>query len=606
VVLSPIRPLATSPQDFAIERLRWLVEVRFWAMGALLLGVLLAVAGALPGLGWEVWLGAALIGLGFNGVLVLRLRPEPAAAVRPRWNHALQVGVDFVLLTAVLWSAGRAPAPLVAFYVFHVVLLGTFHGRRAAFLGAGVAAVGASLVVALQHVPAWRIGEWNPATPAVAVAIDVASYIALLGGVAYGVSHAVRELRERERALAIARAQVELDYQLLTNTLDELQAGLEVLDGDGRVLWRNRLAARLGPVADDDQAHRAWSCAERGRGCAVDGRCPVELARLDGVSGRCRFAASLDGDERVFEMLAFPLPGSDRDRGRVMNLYVDRTQATLAERSLVQAERLVSLGRVAQGVAHGLNTPLATLQTLSADLRAAVSTLTSDGSGDEVGADGATHAGAARIDDRTIADLSESAEAIHAETRRLGRVTQALLVGADLVQGDARRSATVGALIERARAVVVAGSPPGTEVLVRGQADAFTLVADPEALVQVVINLLQNAVDAVRGLRRAPPVTVDVAIRGNGDLEIRIEDHGPGIDPGMARRLFEPFATTKPPGEGTGLGLYSSKKLVEELGGTLELAPREDGAGTRATILLPGRVVAPVAPPSTLPHRAET
>ena len=66
-----------------------------------------------------------------------------------------------------------------------------------------------------------------------------------LGTVAYLVTHAVRELRDREKALIRARDNAALEYELLSNTLDQLEAGLEVLADDGTVAWRNRRAEEL-------------------------------------------------------------------------------------------------------------------------------------------------------------------------------------------------------------------------------------------------------------------------------------------------------------------------------------------------------------------------
>jgi signal transduction histidine kinase len=67
---------------------------------------------------------------------------------------------------------------------------------------------------------------------------------------------------------------------------------------------------------------------------------------------------------------------------------------------------------------------------------------------------------------------------------------------------------------------------------------------------------------------------------------VTVEDDGPGIDARVAGRLFEPFTTTKPPGEGTGLGLYTSYMLVRAMHGSLRLEPRQ-GGGTRALLNLP-------------------
>jgi two-component system sensor histidine kinase HupT/HoxJ len=65
-----------------------------------------------------------------------------------------------------------------------------------------------------------------------------------------------------------------------------------------------------------------------------------------------------------------------------------------------------------------------------------------------------------------------------------------------------------------------------------------------------------------------------------------VEDDGPGVDPAVAGHLFEPFATTKPPGEGTGLGLYTSYMLAQAMGGELTLENRDGGGGARATVRL--------------------
>jgi C4-dicarboxylate-specific signal transduction histidine kinase len=107
----------------------------------------------------------------------------------------------------------------------------------------------------------------------------------------------------------------------------------------------------------------------------------------------------------------------------------------------------------------------------------------------------------------------------------------------------------------------------------------------PNALRQVVVNVLHNALDAVENTGRRKVVSVATRIDGER-IRLDVCDSGPGIPVEMRARLFEPFATSKEPGRGTGLGLYISRRLVEQAGGQLLLDDGEDG-GTLVSVELP-------------------
>ena len=557
-------------ERFTLDRLRWLVRLRWVALAGILLATVLAVAGAFPGVAWQLLAGVCVVGGLYNLALLRKYAGERSSAGRRA--AMFQALVDILILTVALWAAGGVQSPFLGFYVFHVALVGILVGPRATYGAAAVAGVCVGVLALADFFPWMQIGAWDPVPPWDFLA-DVTAFVATAGGVAYIVTHAVRELRDREMALGRARDRAAIEYQLLSHTLSELEAGLEVVDHEGNVLWRNRRAELLSPTVEE----HVWQCPGGLRACEKDvtGVCPMVTARHEGGTGRCRFAAQIDADERVYEMMSFPLSTERGEPPRVMNLYIDRTEATLDERRLVLAERLVSLGRVAQGVAHELNTPLATIRTLAADMRVALRGL-HEGDGGSAEEDGG-----ARV--RVLEDVNESAGLIQDETRRLGRITQALLAGGDLVRAHMEGTVPLGAVVERARALVFAGVRNGPAVHVDAAVGSLSVSADPDRLMQVLVNLLQNAHDAVRDR----PGRVMIAARADADhVRLTIDDDGPGISEEIEGRLFEPFTTTKPPGQGTGLGLYTSYMLAQAMGGTLTLERREEG-GTRATIRLP-------------------
>jgi signal transduction histidine kinase len=115
---------------------------------------------------------------------------------------------------------------------------------------------------------------------------------------------------------------------------------------------------------------------------------------------------------------------------------------------------------------------------------------------------------------------------------------------------------------------------------------------DPDQLTQVLMVLLLNAADAVA---EAPPRDLDEAARGvtlrtrrtaEGEAVLDVDDEGVGIAPDARDKLFEPFYTTKAPGEGTGLGLSIAYGIVRDLGGRLEV-DSVPGAGSRFRLVLP-------------------
>jgi len=106
----------------------------------------------------------------------------------------------------------------------------------------------------------------------------------------------------------------------------------------------------------------------------------------------------------------------------------------------------------------------------------------------------------------------------------------------------------------------------------------------PGAIRQVVVNLLHNGIDAAEGRPEARVLLTTLLLGGEAVIEVR--DNGAGISEDMRARLFEPFATSKPSGRGTGLGLHIAHQLVVEAGGALVLDDAT-GGGTLVRVSLP-------------------
>jgi len=227
----------------------------------------------------------------------------------------------------------------------------------------------------------------------------------------------------------------------------------------------------------------------------------------------------------------------------------ERVQKDLAvaEQTLAQSSKLAALGEMSAAVSHELNQPLAAMKTYLAGARL----LLQRGRPDE-----------ALSSFQRIDDLIERMGAITRQLKSYARKGGEAFEDVDL------RAALSSALAMmepqlRVRKVKITRAVPRRPVMV---------LADRIRLEQVIINLLRNALDATKSV---PEPQIDLRLSAAETADLVVEDNGPGLND--LEKLFEPFWTTKKPGEGTGLGLAISSGIVKDFGG--RLTARNGAAG---------------------------
>lgn len=221
-----------------------------------------------------------------------------------------------------------------------------------------------------------------------------------------------------------------------------------------------------------------------------------------------------------------------------------------AQEELVQAGKLALLGQLSAGISHELGQPLTALRALADN-------------------------GRVLLTRGALPQAMDNFAAITGVAERMGRITSQLKSFAHKAPLD-RRALHLREVVESAAQLLASRLVhAGVEVQVEVD-EAVTVHADGYRLEQVLVNLLANAIDA---LIASPIKRVTVqAQQREGRVQVRVSDTGPGLSPQAAERLFEPFFTSKPPGEGLGLGLVISSHIVREFGGTLRVVPSSGGA----------------------------
>ena len=250
-----------------------------------------------------------------------------------------------------------------------------------------------------------------------------------------------------------------------------------------------------------------------------------------------------------------------------------------------ERDRLAAIGQMAAGLAHEIRNPLGAIK------------------------------GAAQLLSEVDAEQRATFLAIiHEEVSRLDAVVSQFLTYARPLKGK-RELVDVNQVLERTL-TLLAAAPHRSLVEFQGAPNLPAIRSDPELIRQVTLNLSRNAIEAMAGAGAGGgklTITTAVTFRGAGErttpgaktsgaaepgsyVRIRFEDEGPGIPPEVMERLFIPFYTTKQ--QGTGLGLAICQRIVESLGGTIEVSSRV-GRGATFSVFLPVAEQAGARPPGT-------
>jgi PAS domain S-box-containing protein len=360
------------------------------------------------------------------------------------------------------------------------------------------------------------------------------------------------------------RAALEAEQKRLKTLVEHLPEGVLLLDGEQRILLTNPVAdGYLQALADTGEpATRTGDILDNLAGW------PAEELTQAGPEGLWREMEVAGPPGRIFGVAAQPVKAEDQLAGWVLLIW-DVTREREAERKDRQQERLAAVGQLAGGIAHDFNNLLTTILLYAQMLLRKP---------------------------HLPPDLAPSVETIIDESRRAARLVQQILDFGRRAMMEIRPVDLVS-FVEETIDILRRTFPENIHILIELESEGCVVNADPTRIQQVLMNLAVNARDAMPeggelrialsrievGAREKPPVSEMPAGKW---VCLAISDTGVGIAPDALPHIYEPFFTTKPVGEGTGLGLSQVYGIVKQHEGYIDMET-EVGKGTTFRIYLP-------------------
>ncbi len=384
----------------------------------------------------------------------------------------------------------------------------------------------------------------------------------------------------------------ELEEQLfnskatLAMALDGVSDPLIMFDADLLIKQLNKAAMHYYGLNSFDQVIGKY-CFEgfRGRSIPCEG-CERPFSTLQGYSGSYERKGGMNSDRLEQVVVDVVKDGSEATEATIIRLH-DITQTRMMDRQLIQSEKLVTLGLLIAGIAHEINNPNNFIFFNTPILRSYLEFLLPIVDEYVVAhpdlqvfnrpysafredcfklLDNIEH-GSVRIN-QIVGNLKEFVrERGNGEVRRID-LKQVVEKGLNICQGRIRKT------VKTFEVDIPEGLP--------------ALYSDPLAIEQVVVNLLINAIQALDKDDSWVRLRIIAPDQPDGEVTLEVSDNGCGMDSETQRKIFDPFFTTKAAGIGTGLGLSITQRLLEELGGRIEVKSMV-GEGSVFLVLLKAR-----------------
>lgn len=492
---------------------------------------------------------ASLLLLASLGLVLLHRAGAPFGAVAFATSALFFVGSVGLAVA----SGGESFPAVMASSMVPVVTYG-IQGRRAAILWtlavlAGVAvmalyAAGTEDYLYGGEMLAWS--TWRYPTMVIMVATMLVSAL----GVDWLLERASSETHELQAQL---RRQAERYRELVENVGDcmmEFDAGFRCIYASPN--WKDLLGRSpetlLGRgyldclhLDDFPEAERKNDALVTKPGTTVHYRCRLKHAQGHWIEGEASARSFHDRDGQL----------------RAVTLFRDRSEVQRAQMAMRHHDRLATTGTLAAGIAHQINNPIGAIRNASE-----FALLTAD--------------------EADLEQIKRVLEANIEQSARCGEIVRSLLQFASREHGE-KRTQDLRGIVERACGFASSfGGERETRIVVSSGGEALPAEVSEIQIEQVIVNLVQNAIDARPSSNR-----VDVVGRRDGsDAVVEVRDDGVGISESHLAQVCDPFFTTRLEDGGSGLGLSVALGIAREHGGTLEVESRL-GEGTRVRLRLP-------------------